>query len=155
MNKPPKTKKEHKVDSFKRIESKKFSNMFIKFNSFIHSIYKSKIIQVFIQYSYVCIIILLTSGILFILFQETVAFWQTSGYIRLVFPRINFQTYSEVIAISAYYFFGFIGFLLYYLAFTKFHEEKTLKYMLLTSFILILFSFIGISLAFIDKISGF
>ncbi|MEM2927682.1 MAG: hypothetical protein QXY18_00170 [Nitrososphaerota archaeon] len=88
------------------------------------------------------------------MFQETVAFWQTSGYIKLVFPRIGLQTYSEVIAISTYYFFGFIGFLLYYLAFTKFHEEKTLKYMLLISFILILFSFIGISLAFIDKISG-
>ncbi|MEM2928621.1 MAG: hypothetical protein QXP60_06635 [Nitrososphaerota archaeon] len=154
MNKSSKTKKGRKIDSFKKIESKKFSNLFNKINSFIYSIYKSKIIQLFIRYSYVCIIILLTSGILFILFQETVAFWQTSGYIKLIFPRIGLQTYSEVIAISTYYFFGFIGFLLYYLAFTKFHEEKTLKYMLLTSFILILFSFIGISLAFIDKISG-
>jgi hypothetical protein len=154
MNKSFKNKKERISSSFKKIEKKKFSNLLNKFNSFIYSIYKSKIIQLFIQYSYVSIIILFTSGILFILFQETVAFWQTSGYIKLIFPRIGFQTYSEVIAISTYYFFGFIGVLLYYFALTKFHEEKTLKYMLLASFIFILFSFIGISLAFIDKISG-
>lgn len=155
MSKTSKIKKGDKTNFFKKIKGGRILNTLNKFiSSIYYSIYKSKIIQVFIQYSYVCIIIFLTSGILFTLFQETVAFWQTSGYIRLIFPRITFQTYSEVIAISTYYFFGFIGFLLYYLAFTKFHEEKTLKYMLLTSFILILFSFIGISLAFIDKISG-
>lgn len=149
MKKLPKTKKEYKIGSKKILNS-----IFNKLNSLINTIYKSKIIQVFIQYAYISIIILLTSGILFILFQETVAFWQTSGYIKLVFPRIGLQTYSEVIAISTYYFFGFIGFLLYYFAITKFYEEKTLKYMLLASSILILFSFIGISLAFLDKISG-
>lgn len=155
MSKTHKIKKEDKSDISKKIKRKRILNILNNFiSSIYHSIYKSRIIQVLIQYSFVCIIIFLASGILFTLFQETVAFWQTSGYIRLIFPRITFQTYSEVIAISTYYFFGFIGLLLYYLAFTKFHEEKTLKYMLLTSFILILFSFIGISLAFIGKIAG-
>jgi len=119
--------------------------------SWIDSVRTSNAIQNALRVLIVGAAILLSSGMIFVWFKETVAF-ATSPTVTLILRGLDTQSYSEVIVLSTYYAMAAIGFLSYIIALKGGRDPRVTKYLFLASIILVAVAIIGIDLALRSKI---
>lgn len=95
--------------------------------------------------------ILVSGGMIFVWFRESVAF-ATVPTITLILRGLDTQSYSEVIVVSTYYGMATAGFISYIIALKGGRDPRVTKYLFIASVILIAVAFIGIDLAIRSKI---
>lgn len=94
---------------------------------------------------------LLAGGLVYGLVTQTVAFIQGASVRLILGGTLQQQTYSEIIVVATYYLMGFLGTVLYASALSGRRDQRTTKYMLLFSFLLLLLTFLGLSSSFLAK----
>lgn len=94
---------------------------------------------------------LLAGGLVYGLVTQTVAFIQGASVRLILGGTLQQQTYSEIVVVATYYLLGFLGTVLYASALSGRREQRTTKYMLLFSFLLLLLAFLGLSSSFLAK----
>lgn len=119
--------------------------------SWIDSVRKSSVTQDIFRVLIIGGAILLSSGMIFVWFRQTVAF-ATSPTVTLILRGLDTQSYSEVIVVSTYYAIATAGFISYIVALKGGRDPRVTKYLFIASVILIAVAFIGIDLAIRSKI---
>jgi len=119
--------------------------------SWIDSVRRSNAVQNALRVLIVGGAILLSSGMIFVWFKETVAF-ATVPTVTLILRGLDTQSYSEVIVLSTYYAMATFGFISYIIALKGGRDPRVTKYLFIASLVLIAVAFIGIDLALRSKI---
>jgi len=119
--------------------------------SWIDSVRTSNAIQNALRVLIVGGAILLSSGMIFVWFRETVAF-ATVPTVTLILRGLDTQSYSEVIVVSTYYAMATFGFISYIIALKGGRDPRVTKYLFIASLVLIAVAFIGVDLALRSKI---
>jgi len=134
------------------MSSKKIEEGYLRFIDSLSKLASSKPVRQAIIVAVVVAVILIVSGLSYgITARQAIAIAVIGGIVRVFFPDMRTQTHAEMFVTSTYYLLGFVGLMLYILAVRRHGSQRSIKYMLVFSTVLILFSAIGILAGFMAK----